>query len=71
MRIDHREKAQELFNLFIDITEHQDAHWDTYEDAKKCACINIDQIIQACEYNHVETYNTDWWLKVKEAVQEL
>jgi len=36
--------------------------------AKQCASIAVDEIINACEYNHVESWNTDWWEEVKKEI---
>ena len=42
-----------------------------YEQAKECALIAIDEVIDACEINMVESYNTDWWNKVKKEINNL
>lgn len=39
--------------------------------AKQCAKMAIDEIIDACEYNDVESWNTDWWNKVKAQIDGL
>lgn len=31
---------------------------------KKCSIEAVNQIISACEYNNVESYNTEWWDEV-------
>jgi hypothetical protein len=38
---------------------------------KICALIAVDEVIDACEYNEVESYNTDWWNKVKQEIEQL
>ena len=37
----------------------------------ECALICVDEIISDCEYNNVESYNTDWWNKVKDEIRLL
>ena len=46
-----KEKAEELYWMF---------------DANSTYAINcVDEIIKACEYNQVESYNSEWWEGVK------
>ena len=42
-----------------------------YDRGKTIALICVDEIINACEYNRVESYNTDWWEKVKIEINKL
>lgn len=39
--------------------------------AKQCALFTVDEVINACEYNNVEIYNTDWCNKVKQEIEKL
>lgn len=43
----------------------------TKSQAKAFSIICIEETIKACEYNKVETYNTDWWNIVKEKIQKI
>lgn len=65
-----KEKAEDLLNRFWN-----EAIPDAVENNKnvgiKCALICVDEIISACEYNHVEPWNTDWWNKVKQELENL
>ena len=56
-----KEKAQEIFDKYYDILFTSD-----FRDieAKKCSVEAVNQIISACEYNNVESYNTEWWNEV-------
>lgn len=65
-----KEKAKELIKKFIPatLTDFSD---DNFEQTKECAVICIDEIISACEYNFVESYNTHWWNKVKQEIEKL
>jgi hypothetical protein len=40
-------------------------------EVKECAKICVDQIIEACEKNHADSYNTDWWLRVKAEIEKI
>lgn len=42
-----------------------------FDQAKHCALICVDEIISACEFNFVESYNTVWWNKVKEEIKKM
>jgi len=42
-----------------------------FEVAKLCAIISVNKAISACEYNNVESWNTDWWNKVKNEIKTL
>lgn len=42
-----------------------------YPRAIQNALIVCDEVIKACEYNHVEHWNTNWWNKVKEEINKL
>lgn len=39
--------------------------------AKSCSIIAVNEIIKACEYNNVESWNTDWWEEVKEELKKM
>lgn len=67
------EKANELVESFAETIpvvyygQLMERDWFT---AKKCAIILCDEIISACEYNHVESYNQIWWEKVKKNINQ-
>ncbi len=61
-----KEKAKELYELFfedIDPIDKKAGGEDSIAQSTAIICVN--EIIKACEYNHVESNNTDWWNKVK------
>ena len=39
--------------------------------AKVYAGICVDEIIDACEFNNVESHNTRWWQDVKKEIELL
>ena len=67
-----KEMVEKFYKLSFDVL-HTDCEGDraiasgtpTINNAKECAKMAIDEIIDACEYNSVESWNTDWWNKVK------
>jgi len=66
-----KEKAIELYELFYYITPQTVSTAKQDKLAKDCAVKCVDEIISACEYNNVESYNSDWWKKVKYEIKEL
>jgi uncharacterized membrane protein YoaT (DUF817 family) len=66
-----KEKAIELVGKYHKYANELDTYWNITEDAKEYARIAVSEIISACEYNNVESYNTDWWNKVKVEIDEL
>lgn len=60
-------KALQLFDKYDNILHKE---YNNLE-AIKCALISVDEIIKACEYNLVESNNTDWWNKVKAEIKNL
>jgi len=39
--------------------------------AKYCAKISVNEIIEACEYNQCDSWNTKWWHKVIEEIDTI
>jgi len=67
-----KEKANHLFKKYLNeapANKTIDFHSDIM--AIRCALIAVDEIINTCEYNRVESYNTDWWEKVKIEINKL
>ena len=67
----YEEKAKELLDKFFNITTNFNLVDYGKQRAKDCASIAIDEIIFACEYNHVDSYNSDWWEKVRASLNAL
>lgn len=71
-----KEKALELYGKGKQLAQESDQYGDVqdhvFEQAgRDIALFVVDEIIAACEYNHVESYNTDWWDKVKKEIESL
>lgn len=69
-----KEKAKELYNKFYSEFLQFDKDCNLSGRKKyaiKSSLLCVDEIIDACEYNHVETFNTDWWNKVKDEIRLL
>lgn len=64
-----KEKAKELISKFTFLSFPESN--SKFYNPKQSALIAVDEIISACEYNQVEKYNTDWWNKVKEEINNL
>ena len=60
----HEIKARALVMSFVFVGLN-------FEQAQKCASITVAETISACEYNGVESHNTDWWKKVDDAIKKL
>lgn len=56
-----KEKAEELISKSYNVCEK-------YTTCIQVAILIVDEIISACEYNNVESYNSDWWKKVKHEI---
>lgn len=81
----HKEKAEEILRKVIikkmgwndvgdsiyDIKKQIHQFNIGWHKAKEIAYYIVDEIISACKYNNVETYNTDWWLKVKDEIRSI
>ena len=71
-----KEKAIELINKF-DVKYQYELITGSFPVSmhdsviKQCALIAVDEIINACKYNLVESYNTDWWNEVKTEIEKL
>jgi hypothetical protein len=66
-----KEKAKELFDKYENYTNG----WDFLKDAKQCALIAVEEIINLpinewCQIT--ETYeDTEYWLEVKQEINKL
>jgi hypothetical protein len=68
-----REKAVQLLKEFHTILNFKDSNY-SFDDtikAKNCIKFTIDEIILACEYNDCDSWNTNWWNKVKSEIDLL
>ena len=67
--MEETEKAKEIFGRFY--YGDDKIKFSQREVAKHCAVIVVEEIIKACEYNHVESWNTDWWNRVRDEIKKL
>lgn len=65
-----KEKAIELYEKMFYII-HVNENQNYGDSADKAALVVVDEIISACEYNNVESYNSDWWEGVKNEIKNL
>ena len=78
-----KEKANELVDKFYQrfplkmdvITTRGDLSWeyDNWEEAKQCALIMVDEIIDAIDWHEFEHPNKefDYWYEVKQEINNL
>jgi hypothetical protein len=70
-----KQKAWELLekinNHPITIDEWKGCSEYARQALKRKAYVVVDEVISACEYNHVESWNTNWWNQVKEELKKL
>lgn len=68
-----KEKAAELVEKYKEYTE--DTHAERYSDAKSCALIAVDAIIESHLDNKwsvaINTTNKEYWQSVKQEIQKL
>jgi hypothetical protein len=66
------EKAYELYNKFLYIPFKNERFNAKDLEAKQCALIAVDEILNACKQEIVNTYFDDiYWLEVKKEIQKL
>ena len=72
-----QEKAKELVNKFRDFADGIDSETDRFspnierKNAKKCALIAVDEILNN-DNNFFNTYSqNDYWLQVKQEIEKL
>jgi hypothetical protein len=68
------QKAQELCLKFRDLVAAADQYGDVKdyvinEATQEIVNAAIDEIIAACEYNHADMWNADWWNRVRKEVE--
>lgn len=66
-----KEKAKDIYLKFYHSWDAQYTEAAQIYGTKKMCYICIDEIISACEYNFVETYNTDWWNRVRKQIEQM
>jgi hypothetical protein len=68
-----KDKAQELFDKFIEFTQDWD-ELDGYVDdeyrAKQCALIAVDEIV-CSNMIHLHLHQMDYWQEVKQEIKKL
>jgi hypothetical protein len=72
-----QEKAKELIDKFSPLVTTWDCYWDSPAhpddilfDAKKCAMIAVDELVNHCA--QVEPHlGVDYWLEVKQEIEKL
>ena len=68
-----KEKAKELFNKYYSYLKANLMHdEEAIEDAKQCALIAVDELIESTlRFSVQENNNKDYWKKVKQEIKKL
>jgi len=67
-----QEKAKELLNKYwIYLRANLLYDEEAKEDAKQCALIAVDEIINSVDNEHVSDIFNDYWIDVKEEIEKL
>jgi len=69
-----KEKAEELFKQYYSYLKANLMNdEEAWEDAKVCALIAIDEIVEAIEWHEYETPNKEirFWMEVKQEIEKL
>lgn len=65
------EKAEELFNKFhLEVLDRDGTSAMNGFEAKQCALIAVDEILQVVEDNCLE-YDDNYWQEVKQEIEKL
>ncbi len=63
-----KEKAKELVNKMVcNIPQH----YDEYQQAKDCALICVEEIIESVTSDWVHDKNKEYWQEVKKEIEKL
>jgi len=70
-----KEKAIELVNKFIEPTmyfDELDGYVEDKDDAKQCALLAVDEVIEALQEHHWQNRNvTEYYTEVKQEIEKL
>jgi hypothetical protein len=69
-----REKARELFQIYLDILlDAESDKQEIDEAAKKCALIAVDELINQCwDYREIDLgLSLEYWQEVKQEIEKL
>ena len=68
---EQEQKAEEIYEMFYFATDEDGFHSQNKYRAKSQAILCCNEIIKACEYNNVESYNSDWWKSVMQFINNI
>lgn len=68
---EQKQKANELYEMFYFAPDQDGFHSQNKYRAKIQASLCCNEIIKACEYNQVESYNSDWWKGVMQFISDI
>lgn len=68
---EQEQKAIEIYEMFYFAPDEDGFHSQNKYRAKVQAALCCNEIIKACEYNNVESYNSDWWRIVMQHISDI
>ena len=75
-----KEKAEELVDKFYQTTPNEyfvnepigiKGRYKSWEQAKQCALIAVDEILDMVKHTPIEFIETDYWQEVKQEIEKL
>jgi hypothetical protein len=66
-----KEKAEELVNSFVKLYDHQSENYLELDEAKLCALIAVDEILNNDGFTKFDYYLTKYWIEVKKEINLL
>jgi hypothetical protein len=68
-----KEKAQDLVNKYINLTDGWVMGIENWKHKKQCALIAVDEILnlEPPELSYMEPFSKSWWQEVKQEIEKL
>jgi hypothetical protein len=68
-----KEKAQQIFDNIFQILVQRGEHHYTFDYAKQCAVIAVDEILKQCwDYRDIDLQSSyDYWQEVKQEINKI
>jgi len=66
-----KQKAEQLFQLYLPFVESLGNIEDIKNRCKQCALIAVDEILDMVKHTPIEFIETDYWQEVKQEIENL
>ena len=72
-KMTQKEKAEELVDKYVSLTDGWVYGIKNWEYKKKCALIAVDEILnlEPPELSYLEPFSKSWWQEVKQEIEKL